>query len=391
MRQVILGIERLKALHPSWLEEARVGLLINQASIDHAFRPSRDIIVELAGKNLKALFSPQHGIKGEAQANMVETEDEIDPDLKVPLYSLYSSQTRTPTEEMLEKIDCLLIDLQDVGTRVYTFATTMGLCLEAAAQCKKKVVVLDRPNPINGEQVEGNLLKEGLRSFVGYSPLPMRHAMTMGELAQFFNTERRIGADLEVCLMEGYKREYLFPQTGLPWIPPSPNMLTPATALVYPGQVLLEGTNLSEGRGTTKPFECLGAPFIDSRLLRQQLEKRKLPGCRFEETSFVPQFDKWQGHPCRGLQINVTDPRAYKPFYTTLAIIQEVMAAWPDQFSWFPPPYEYEFEKPPIDIITGDEGIRKGLEDGRDLDEMEAGWQEDLEGFLATRKQYLLY
>jgi uncharacterized protein YbbC (DUF1343 family) len=391
MKQVILGIEQLKAMHPSWLEEARIGLLINQASIDHAFRPSRTIVAELAGKNLKALFSPQHGIKGEAQANMVETEDEIDPDLKVPVYSLYSHETRTPTVEMLAEIDCLLIDLQDVGTRVYTFATTMGLCLEAAARYKKKVVVLDRPNPINGEQVEGNLLKEGLRSFVGYAPLPMRHAMTMGELAQFFNTERNIGADLEIIIMEGYKREYLFPQTNLPWIPPSPNMLTPATALVYPGQVLLEGTNLSEGRGTTKPFECLGAPFIDSRLLKQQLEKRNLPGCRFKEISFTPQFDKWKGELCHGLQINVIDPRAYKPYYTTLAIIQEVMAAWPDQFSWFPPPYEYEFEKPPIDIITGDEVIRKGLEQGRDLDELEAGWQAELTEFLAIRRQYLLY
>ncbi|OGP55659.1 MAG: hypothetical protein A2Y65_02785 [Deltaproteobacteria bacterium RBG_13_52_11] len=391
MRQVILGIERLKELHPSWLEEARIGLLINQASVDPSFRPTRAIVAELAGRNLRALFSPQHGIKGEAQANMVETEDEIDPDLKVPIYSLYSRETRTPTEEMLARIDCLLIDLQDVGTRVYTFATTMGLCLEAAAQYKKKVVVLDRPNPINAEQVEGNVLKEKLRSFVGYHPLPMRHGMTMGELAQFFNTERRIGADLEIIPMEGYKREHLFPDTGLPWVPPSPNMLTPATALAYPGQVLLEGTNLSEGRGTPKPFECLGAPYIDSRLLRQRLENRKLPGCCFQETSFTPHFDKWKGELCHGLQIQVTDPRAYKPFYTTLAIIQEIMTAWPDAFSWLPPPYEYEFERLPIDIITGDEVIRKGLEQGIDLDELEAGWQGELEGFLAIRRQYLLY
>jgi uncharacterized protein YbbC (DUF1343 family) len=391
MRQVILGIEQLKALQPSWLHKARLGLLCNQASVDATLRPSRDIVAELAGKNLRALFSPQHGITGDAQANMIETEDSVDPDLAIPVYSLYSAKTRTPTEEQLAKIDCLLIDLQDVGTRVYTFATTMGLCLEAAARYKKKVVVLDRPNPINAEQVEGNILKEGLRSFVGFAPMPMRHAMTMGELARFFNKERQIGADLEIIPMQGYKREYFFSDTGLPWVPPSPNMLSPATALVYPGQVLLEGTNCSEGRGAARPFELFGAPFIEAGLLRKKLEKRKLAGCFFVETSFTPSFDKWQGELCHGLEIQITDARVYKPYYTTLAIIQELITAWPDSFSWLPPPYEYEFEKLPIDIISGDEAIRKGLEARRNLEEMEASWQEDLVGFLAKRKQYLLY
>ena len=391
MKRVILGIEQLKGLKPSWMREARIGLLVNQASLDSFSRQTKDVIVELAGGNLKALFSPQHGIKGQAQANMIETEDEVDPTLKIPIYSLYSSKTRTPTDEMLDGIDCLVIDLQDVGTRVYTFATTMGFCLEAAARYKKRVVVLDRPNPINAEQVEGNLLQDGLRSFVGYHPMPMRHGMTMGELARFFNEERGIGADLEVTAMEGYEREHLFTQTGLPWIPPSPNMPTPITALVYPGQVLLEGTNLSEGRGTSQPFECFGAPYIDARSLKSQLEKRTLPAVRFEEISFTPQFDKWDGETCHGLQLHVTDPRAYKPYYTTLAIIQEVMALWPKDFFWRPPPYEYEFEQLPIDIITGDEAIRKGLEEGRDLDEVEAGWQEDLARFLTKRKQSLLY
>jgi uncharacterized protein YbbC (DUF1343 family) len=391
MQQVILGIDQLKVLRPSWLTHARLGLLCNQASVDSASRPTKNIIAELSGKNLTALFSPQHGIRGLAQANMVETEDEVDPNLKIPIYSLYSSKTRTPTEDQLSKIDCLLIDLQDVGTRVYTFATTMGLCLEAAAHYNKKIIVLDRPNPIGGVEVEGNLLREELRSFVGYHPMPMRHAMTMGELARFFNAERKIGAELEVIPMEGYKREYFFADTHLPWIPPSPNMLTPDTALVYPGQVMLEGTNLSEGRGTPQPFESFGAPFVDAEILKEQLEKRRLPGCRFEEISFTPQLDKWQGELCYGLQIQVTDPRAYKPYYTTLAIIQEVMQAWPDQFSFLPPPYEYEFEKLPIDIITGEEAIRKGLEEGRDLDELEQSWQEEIKGFQARRKQYLIY
>lgn len=391
MRQVILGIEQLKGLKPSWLQEARIGLLVNQASLDSSSRHTKDIMAELVGHNITALFSPQHGIRGEAQANMVETEDEVDPHLKIPIYSLYSSRTRTPTEEQLAGIDCLVIDLQDVGTRVYTFATTMGFCLEATTQYNKKVIVLDRPNPIGGVEVEGNLLKDGLRSFVGYHPMPMRHAMTMGELPRFFNEERKIGAELEVIPMEGYKRDYLFSETDLPWVPPSPNMPTPITALVYPGQVLLEGTNLSEGRGTSQPFECFGAPYIDARSLKSQLEKRTLPAVRFEEISFTPQFDKWDGETCHGLQLHVTDPRAYKPYYTTLAIIQEVMALWPKDFFWRPPPYEYEFEQLPIDIITGDEAIRKGLEEGRDLDEVEAGWQEDLARFLTKRKQSLLY
>jgi uncharacterized protein YbbC (DUF1343 family) len=391
MKRMILGIEQLKELKPSWLREARIGLLVNQASLDSSSLHTKDIVAELAEGNLKALFSPQHGIRGEAQANMVETEDEVDSHLKVPIYSLYSSKTRIPTEEMLDGIDCLVIDLQDVGTRVYTFATTMGFCLEAAEQYNKKVIVLDRPNPINGDQVEGNLLREELRSFVGYHPMPMRHGMTMGELARFFNEERHIGADLEVIPMEGYKREYLFAETGLPRIPPSPNMPTSATALVYPGQVLLEGTNLSEGRGTSNPFHNFGAPYIDARSLKSQLEKRELPGIRFEEISFTPQFDKWRGELCNGLQIHVADQKSFKPYYTTLAIIQVVMTLWPQVFSWRPPPYEYEFEKLPIDIITGDEAIRKGLEEGRDLDEMEAGWQEDLKGFLAIRKSYLCY
>jgi uncharacterized protein YbbC (DUF1343 family) len=215
--------------------------------------------------------------------------------------------------------------------------------------------------------------------------------MTMGELARFFNEERKIGAVLEVIPLEGYKREYLFPQIGLPWTPPSPNMPTSATALVYPGQVLLEGTNLSEGRGTPMPFHNFGAPYINTHLLKQQLGKRKLPGVQFREISFVPKFDKWQGQTCHGLRLQVIAPEAYKPYYTTLAIIQEVMMLWPDDFSWCPPPYEYEFEKLPIDIITGDEKIRKGLEEGMDLKTMEVSWAQELEGFIKRRQRHIFY
>ncbi|UCC65962.1 MAG: DUF1343 domain-containing protein [Deltaproteobacteria bacterium] len=391
MNRVILGIERFRAFSPSWLKEARIGLLINQASINSSFRHTKEVLAELAGGNLRALFAPQHGIRGELQANMVASEDTGDPQLGVPIFSLYSSQTRTPTEEMLEEVDVLLIDLQDVGTRVYTFATTMGLCLEAAAKYGKKVTVLDRPNPIGGKRVEGNLLKEEFRSFVGFSALPMRHGLTMGELALFFNGENGIGAELEVVPMERYNRNYLFSHTGLPWVNPSPNIPTPDTALVYPGQVLLEGTNLSEGRGTTKPFEFFGAPYIDPHPLNQGLERRGLPGVTFREVSFIPQFDKWKGQSCHGLQLHVTNPDSFKPYYTTLAIIQEIMEKWPKEFAWRPPPYEYEFDKVPFDIIAGDDGIRKELEEGRNLDEMEVAWGKELEDFLARRERCLLY
>jgi uncharacterized protein YbbC (DUF1343 family) len=391
MERVTLGIEKFRTDPPNWLKKMRIGLLANQASVDPSFRHTKETLVELAGKNLRVLFAPQHGISGELQANMVESENSVDPWLKIPIFSLYSPSHRIPTEEMLDEIDILLIDLQDVGVRVYTFATTMGLCLEAAAKHDKKVIVLDRPNPIGGEWVEGNILKKNFRSFVGFAPLPMRHGMTMGELALFFNEGLEEKAELEIVRMEGYRREYFFSHTGLAWVNPSPNVPTLDTTLVYPGQILLEGTNLSEGRGTTKPFEFFGAPYIDPITLKGGLEKRRLPGVIFREISFIPQFDKWKGKLCHGFQVHVTNPETFKPYYTTLAIIQEVIKKWPKEFSWRLPPYEYEFEKLPFDIIAGDEEIRKGLEEGRDVDEMESAWTKELAGFIVRREQYLLY
>ena len=391
MERVTLGIEKFRTTPPNWIKKVRIGLLANQASVDPHFKHTQKTVFELAGKNLRALFVPQHGIRGALQANMVESEDSVEPGLKIPIFSLYSPLTRIPTEEMLDEIDVLLIDLQDVGVRVYTFATTMGLCLEAAAKHGKKVIVLDRPNPIGAERVEGNILKKKLRSFVGFSSLPMRHGMTMGELALCFNEELEEEAELEIVSMEGYRREYLFSHTGIAWVNPSPNIPTLDTTLVYPGQVLLEGTNLSEGRGTTKPFEFFGAPYIDPTTLKRGLKKRRLPGVTFREISFIPQFDKWKGTLCHGFQLHVTDPETFKPYYTTLAVIQEVMKKWPQEFKWRPPPYEYEFERLPFDIIAGDEDIRKGLEEKRDVEEMEATWTKGLKDFMARREKCLLY
>lgn len=390
MGKVQLGIEKLLTSPPCWLGEKRIGLLTNQASVDSTLNNTVDLLVQSYPKTIKALFGPQHGFRGEKQDNMVESQDFIHPRFNLPVFSLYGT-SRVPTKEMLELIDILVIDLQDIGTRVYTFITTLAYCLRAAQEHGKKVVVLDRPNPIGGTAVEGNLLKEQLRSFVGVYPLPMRHGLTIGEAAGIFNTQHRIGCDLEVIPMEGWKRTMYFQETGLHWIPPSPNMPSFTTALVYPGQVILEGTNLSEGRGTTTPFEILGAPFIDPFRLHYNLAGKDLPGIHLREVFFQPTFHKWQGEVCGGLQIHITDPDSYKPYLTSLTIIQEIHSLYPRDFSWRNPPYEYEEEKMPIDLISGDDSIREAIEQGRDVNQLEASWKEELDQFREMAKHHFLY
>lgn len=390
MGKVQLGIEKLLTSPPCWLGEKRIGLLTNQASVDSTLQNTVDLLVQSYPKTIKALFGPQHGFRGEKQDNMVESQDFIHPRFNLPVFSLYGT-SRVPTKEMLELIDILVIDLQDIGTRVYTFITTLAYCLRAAQEHGKKVVVLDRPNPIGGTAVEGNLLKEQLRSFVGVYPLPMRHGLTIGEAAGIFNTQHRIGCDLEVIPMEGWKRTMYFQETGLYWIPPSPNMPSFTTALVYPGQVILEGTNLSEGRGTTTPFEILGAPFIDPFRLHYNLAGKDLPGIHLREVFFQPTFHKWQGEVCGGLQIHITDPDSYKPYVTSLTIIQEIHSLYPRDFSWRNPPYEYEEEKMPIDLISGDDSIREAIEQGRDVNQLEASWKEELDQFREMAKHHFLY
>ncbi len=390
MGKVQLGIEKLLTSPPCWLGEKRIGLLTNQASVDSTLNNTVDLLVQSYPETIKALFGPQHGFRGEKQDNMVESQDFIHPRFNLPVFSLYGT-SRVPTKEMLELIDILVIDLQDIGTRVYTFITTLAYCLRAAQEHGKKVVVLDRPNPIGGTAVEGNLLKEQLRSFVGVYPLPMRHGLTIGEAAGIFNTQHRIGCDLEVIPMEGWKRTMYFQETGLHWIPPSPNMPSFTTALVYPGQVILEGTNLSEGRGTTTPFEILGAPFIDPFRLHYNLAGKDLPGIHLREVFFQPTFHKWQGEVCGGLQIHITDPDSYKPYVTSLTIIQEIHSLYPRDFSWRNPPYEYEEEKMPIDLISGDDSIREAIEQGRDVNQLEASWKEELDQFREMAKHHFLY
>ncbi len=368
----------------------RLGYLSNQASTNRDFVHGRRVLKEKYGDQLTCLFSPQHGFYAEKQDNMIESDHGVDDVTGLPVYSLYGKQRR-PDARMFDNLDVLIIDLVDVGTRVYTFLYTMAYCLELAAERGKKVVVLDRPNPIGGEKIEGNLLKPAHRSFVGLYPIPMRHGLTFGELALYINTEFGIGAELKIIEMKGWKRAMLFRDTGYPWVSPSPNMPTPETALVYPGQVIWEGTNISEGRGTTLPFEYVGAPFWNHDEIEKQLAQIELPGCFFRRVCFEPTSGKWAGKSCCGFQIHVLDTGTFLPYRTTLALLQTVMLLYPDAFKYKEPPYEYEFEQLPMDLILGSKDLRVRLEQGAPLLALEKQWQEELLLFDTIRTKYFLY
>ena len=385
-----LGIDLLTDELLSPLARMRCGLLCNQASVNRKLEHSRFVLADIPFIRLTCLFSPQHGFAAEKQDNMIESDHGVDRATGLTVYSLYG-QHRRPTEEMFQGIDALFIDLNDVGTRVYTFIYTMAYCLEAAAALGKKVIVLDRPNPIGGNAVEGNLLKQEYASFVGLYPLPMRHGMTIGELALLFNDEFGCGADLEVIRMSGWQRSMYFKDTGLPWVFPSPNMPTATTAMVYPGQVIWEGTNVSEGRGTTRPFELVGAPYWEVDEIQQVLTEDALEGCLLRPVLFEPTSGKWAGQPCSGFQIHVLDREDYKPYRTSLALYQAVFKIYGEAFSYKDPPYEYEFEKLPMDLILGDRSLRTQLEGGVSITDLEQQWQPELAAFRETRKPYLLY
>jgi uncharacterized protein YbbC (DUF1343 family) len=310
--------------------------------------------------------------------------------LGIPVFSLYG-ETRIPTADMLAPVDTLLVDLQDAGTRVYTFIYTLSYCMEAAARLGKRVVVLDRPNPVGGAAVEGNLLSPGFASFVGRFPIPMRHGLTIGEIARLFNEHFGIGCDLAVVPMAGWRRSMLFRETGLPWVAPSPNLPTPESALVYPGQVIWEGTHVSEGRGTTQPFELFGAPYIDTDRLFGAFGGAHPAGAVLRPCCFEPTANKWAGQVCRGFQIHVTDPGRYRPYGTTLRLLQAVLACHGDLFEWKAPPYEYEYERMPIDLILGDGEVRRRIERQDDVGKMERRWAEDLDAYADVSREVILY
>ena len=385
---MLLGSERLLA--SSRLDGLRVGILANPASVDHEFRHIVDRLSAAPGFKLAAIFGPQHGFRSDLQDNMIETPHAIDPRRGVPIFSLYS-ETREPTKEMLDLIDVLVIDLQDVGARIYTFIYTMANCLRAAAKTGLPVIVCDRPNPIGGLQVEGPMLEPGFESFVGQFPIPMRHGMTVAELARLFNEAFGIGAPLEVIPMKGWSREMYFDATEIPWVMPSPNMPTLDTAIVYPGTVLFEGTMLSEGRGTTRPFELIGAPWLDGAALTTRLNQMELSGVRFREVVFEPTFQKHAKMPCGGCQIHVTSRRDFEPVKAAVALMHACYGLGPDRFKWRDPPYEYEHDKMPIDILAGSTTLREQIEQQMPVEDIAASWRAGVSAFEALRRPYLLY
>ena len=380
---VLLASDRLRG--------ARVGVVCNHASVDQRFRHVVDRLAHgEGGAALAGIFGPQHGFRSDVQDNMIETPHRSDAARRVPIYSLYS-ETREPTADMLRDIDVLVVDLQDIGARIYTFIYTMANCLRAAARHRVPLVVCDRPNPIGGVEVEGACLVRGFESFVGQFPIPMRHGMTIGELAALFNEHFAIGASLEIAKMEGWHRQMYADDTGQPWVMPSPNMPTLDTAVVYPGTVLFEGTNLSEGRGTTRPFELVGAPGIDADRFAEAMNGLDLPGAYFRAAVFEPTFQKHAQRACGGCQIHVTDRTAFRPVKTGVALIHMFRRFDPTNFAWRPPPYEYEREKLPIDILAGSDRLRTQIESNVALDEIGESWREDEQAFVKLRESFLLY
>lgn len=375
---------------------ARLALLAHPASVDGALRHAADRIARDPRYKLCRLFAPEHGVRGEAQ-DMETVAEASDPSLGIPVVSLYGEDEASlrPSPSHLEGIDAIVHDLQDAGARYYTFVYTLAFAMEAAREAGIPVVVLDRPNPIGGLAVEGPVLEPELRSFVGLYALPVRHGMTTGELARLFNERFGIGCDLRVVPMEGWRRRMHFEDTGLPWVLPSPNLPTPDTARVYPGGCLVEGTNLSEGRGTTRPFELVGAPWLDGEALRRRLAGAAsadgLDGCGFRAAWFRPTFQKHARHSCSGVQVHVHDRERFRPFATYLALLREARRQDPGAFDWRREVYEFVGDRLAIDLLLGRAGLRAMIEAGALVPEMEATWGAGLRAFAEERERFLLY
>lgn len=388
--RTVLGLERLLELRLDLVRGAKVGLVCNQASVDHNFHHAADLLHEHAEVNLTALFGPQHGIRGDVQDNMIETEHSVDHVTGIPIHSLYS-ETREPTREMLADVDVLVFDMQDVGCRIYTFAYTMANCMRAAKAFNKRVLVCDRPNPINGKDVAGNVLEPEQASFVGQFPIPTRHGMTLGELALMFNDHFGIGCDLEVVMMKGWNRKSWHDETDAPWVMPSPNIPTLQSATVFPGTVHFEGTQMSEGRGTTRPFELIGAPYIVPHEYAAELNRLDLPGVSFRSCVFRPTFQKHAGISCGGVQIHVLDRNRFEPVMVGVAMVKVAYDMYTESFRWKEPPYEYVYDRNPFDVIAGTTKLREAIEQGSTVEAIVAKWQEPLIEFMKVRQRYLLY
>jgi uncharacterized protein YbbC (DUF1343 family) len=370
----------------SLLEGKNVGLITNPTGVDRELNSIVDVLYNHPDIELKALYGPEHGVRGSAQAGQY-VEFYTDPKTGLPVYSLYG-KTKKPTPEMLEGIDVLVFDIQDVGTRFYTYIYTMAYAMEAAKENNIPFVVLDRPNPLGGEQVEGPVLDPAYSSFVGLYPIPLRHGMTVGELAKLFNEEFNIDADLEVVEMKGWKRSWTYEDSGLEWVLPSPNMPTKDTAITYPGAALIEGTNVSEGRGTTKPFELIGAPFINGDDLAEALNEQALPGVKFRSASFIPSFSKHASKLSHGVEIHVTDEKLFQPVLTGITLVKTIHDMYPQDFAFRA---EDSAGKSFFDLLIGNGWVRDAIESGSSVEEIVNRYQDELNDFKEIRQNYLLY
>jgi uncharacterized protein YbbC (DUF1343 family) len=388
--RVRTGIEVLLADRLDLVRGRRVALVCNQASVLPDLRHAADVFHAHADINLTTLFGPQHGIRGDVQYNMIETPHVRDARTGIMVYSLYS-EVREPAEEMLADVDTIVVDLQDVGCRIYTFIYTMANCMRAAKKFGKRVVVCDRPNPINGNAVEGNITEDEFKSFVGQFELPTRHGMTIGELAKMFNEHFGIGCDLQVVEMQGWSRDMWGDETGLPWVLPSPNIPDVDTCIVFPATVHIEGTELSEGRGTTLPFFLNGAPFIDPYAWAAELRKFDFPGVAFREAYFRPWFAEFTGETCGGVQIHITDREAFTPVIVGIAMVKTALEMYPEKFQWRQTAYEYVFDKNPFDVVCGTDKTRKQIEAGTSIQEIERSWSNGLTAFDTSRRAFLIY
>lgn len=378
---VITGLESIIDKFPPALKGKRIGILCHAASITRKYDHITEIFFHTADCRLTAIFGPQHGIHGQTQDNMIEWQSEQHPVFNIPLFSLYG-ENRKPTARMLEEIDVLLIDLQDAGTRIYTYIWTVKLCMEACSEAGIPIWILDRPNPAGCLPFDGPVLKKEYFTFVGGASIPLCHRMTIGEIALLLREKYFPELKLNIIWMKNWKRNLHFNETGLPWVLPSPNMPSTQTVLVYPGTVLIEALNLSEGRGTTLPFELFGAPFINPERLKKNLNSRNLPGCAFRIHDFIPTFHKFTGELCHGMQLHITDIKLFKPVETALEIFDAIIETSPEGSLIFnPPPYEYEDRLMPFDILSGDSGMRECLVNRKDLSIEKERWKSETEQF----------
>jgi uncharacterized protein YbbC (DUF1343 family) len=395
VRVVKTGLARVLSGEVTILDGKRLGLLVNPTSVDEHLRHVVDLLVGRPNTNVVCLFGPEHGVRGDAQ-DMVGVGEAKDSVTGLPMHSLYgqSEASLHPQPEHLVGVDAIVYDIQDIGSRYYTYVWTLLHMMQACAKAGVQVIVLDRPNPIGGALVEGGAIQDGYRSFVGRASIPNRHGLTAGELARMVNETEQVGCDLQVVSLVDWRRPDDYEATRLPWVQPSPNMPWLDTAYVYPGMCLVEGTELSEGRGTTRPFEHVGAPFVsykEANALAEALRREELPGVRFRAVVFTPTFQKFAGRRCGGVQLHITDRAAFRPYLTGVAVLRAFRQMFPKELRWRTREYEFVSDKPAIDLLAGGPAVREGIDQGKSLADLAATWRPAEDDFRARRQKWLLY